>query len=334
MNRGLQGALSNDFHGVLRGDLAAAGLLLCAPDHASARRRALERGFDLWLRVRLIIGERCWRRAQKALRRPLQDDECGRVLGFGAALTEFATAPLASSQEIVELGALANFIVGIYDTHLDAWIEHRPLLDRAKLIRLFTVSRRLWSLGSPMRRVSAPERMFVALVSEFVRRLRAVAGPRACERDFDSILRAIVAMYDAQDACVRLRAKVPQRKLRDKGALPMVVMGAPAWLGAARADEASVAWHGRWLYDLGEFLALIDDSVDLYPDATAGEPNRIERILRRDHSPRRVKAIAAAIARRGAKLQSAWHARLPSQARHASAEILPMVVTSWLEGAT
>jgi hypothetical protein len=334
----LSRAFSQDFYGVLRSCLDAAGLLLHGVEYAMLREKAINRGLSLWATLRRTIGERNWQSAQNALPRQLTDPECGRVLGFGAALTSFAISPIIPQSDyamkVTVLGALTNFIVGIYDTHLDSASSEQPLLERSKLVRLlagFTKRTSFWSgfFSSPQ------ESVFSMLVCEFTRQLKdltpnGVQTPAICD-----IMSTVVAMYDAQHACNRLRLNVPTRDLKNKGALSMVVMGAPAWLVASETEQQQITRHRKWLYQLGDFLALIDDSVDLYLDVVSGEPNRIERILHRHPLTPNVRTIAQAIASRGAKVLDEWQGcHIGDRESQSDHEVLAMVVTSWIEGRT
>jgi squalene-hopene/tetraprenyl-beta-curcumene cyclase len=329
-------AFSQDFHGVLRARLHAAGLLLGDPTYTLLRRQAADLGGGLWSTLRAVIGERLWQRVQGALGRPLTDQECERVLGFGAMLTRFAVTPLAPSlpqaTAIDALGALTNFTVGVYDTHVDA-APGRPLLDRSSLIRRLSgpgmrTARDWWLLVT-----SPPQaRLFTVLVDEFLRRLAPLVGARPPARYRQDIAATIIAMYDAQHACHRLRLDVSARSLRDKGALPMVVMGAPAWLVTAQATELDIARHRRWLYRLGEFLALVDDSADLFADRLHGEPNRVARVLQRGARGLDAGAVAEAVASRGKRVLEYWYTSAASREPDSEARTLAMIVTSWLDG--
>jgi len=323
----VQKAFSQDFYGVLRSELDAAHLLMRGDEFRTLRQDAVNHGLTLWSALRSAIGERSWKRAQQALPKQLSELECGRVLGFGAALTRFAISTLALSPyhatKVAELGALTNFIVGVYDTHLDFSAGGRPLLDRSTLLRLLTSSRHTALDGWARLMASPQESVFLALVREFMRRLRQLAHCTAQTTAISDIMATIVTMYDAQHACNSLRLKVRTRDLQDKGALPIVVMGVPAWLVRSQVTQQQIVEHRRWLYRLGDFLTLIDASADLYSDSVNGQANRIERILERNSSRLTIRKIAEALATKGAAL-----ANEPG----CDPKLLAMVVTSWLEG--
>jgi hypothetical protein len=234
---------------------------------------------------------------------------------------------------IATLGALTNFIVGVYDLHLDGSAPGRRPIKRSELISLFDCSRRRSALdGWRALSMPPPERLFLSLVREFTRRLDDLVtenGRIEVKRD---IVTTVVKMYDAQHSCHKRRLDVPIRVLQNKGALPFVVMGAPAWFVTSQLYSSS-SWHLSWLYRLGDFFSLIDDTVDLYSDSVRCEPNRIERILRRNCGSANAESVANSIAFRGAKLYAEWMKR-GNQNQEFRGDISPlaMVVTSWMEG--
>ena len=115
-------------------------------------------------------------------------------------------------------------------------------------------------------------RAMTLLVARYQSALDAFATPEVAART-----RALVArMYRAQLDILREGPRASEQALRDKCALPFVVMALPAW-ARAKGDEAERDAHLAWVERFGDLLGLVDDAADLAEDEAAGAPNRVAR---------------------------------------------------------
>jgi len=246
---------------VLR-ELATAGL---APDPAR---------FD-YLAARLVLyGEREFRHLPSDVSAALRQRESAavRMLGFGYVLTEFAAAPVTVPPDarVPALGALANLIVSLYDTELDAGAAPASIMSGGSVV--------------------------ARLVELYYSRLDILAragGPLEV-----LLRRAIDRMYHAERSTGR--GANSRAIWRRKSALPFVVMGLPVWFAHPAARTRSCHAHLAWLYRLGRFFGWIDDAADLEDDCTAGHLNYFAGAA--------PAGMASRIALEGARILAAWQA--------------------------
>lgn len=305
----------------LASELRTAGLIADPLRYRATCAAAFDRGDMQRARFGQRIDAALVCSLSEALHRPHLEGDVTRILGFGDALTRFAAAPVrldaAVEERVVELGALANLIVTMYDGCLDDASAAGDPLPRDALARA-------WSLEEATAdgSASAAQALLTRLVFEYRSRLIALGTGPAREL----VERAIARMYAAERAT--REGHNPAALLR-KNALPFVVMGFPAWVAGSRtADDGCIRWHLAWLYRLGSFIGWVDDIIDLSADRAAGHPNRVLDAFLADQ----VAGLPAAVAARGRRVMKEWCVRV-DRSRHSMAGILPTVVTSWFGGA-
>jgi hypothetical protein len=285
-------------------------------------------------RIRAMVGERTWREATRSLPRPLRNADCDRILGFGRLLTEFSAAPVGLSAgvevRVARLGALANFIVTVYDQFVDLGQETAAVLPRWVVEAAPTGSRPL-SLQFRARFGRPPVRFLTRLVVSYFGELRQLQGSQQKQQEVDELLQVILTMYEAEVATIHgAPDHASARVLRRKSTLPFIVMGLPAWSVAAVNDDVTYRWHLSWLGRLGSFVGWIDDVVDLDDDLRARHPNRAGIACER-RGPNADRALAAAIGERGRRLLDEWrvHVAFPSSLKKEVADALPITLYSW-----
>jgi len=140
-------------------------------------------------------------------------------------------------------------------------------------------------------------------------------------------------MYDEEGRTPRelrrLRGDAARQK---KTALPLVVLGLPAWLASPVCSPDCYARHRRWLYRIGKFIRWIDDAADLSSDESAGAPNLVRRALARAASAGTGAMLARMIARRGRCLLEEWWDQVlnTGDTSVADAAVLDSVLVAWL----
>ncbi len=327
------------FSELLRCELDTAGFIPDADAYAIARARAVSAGALLWERLLAAVGADCWSRAKERLTLSIADADCERMLGFGGALTDYAVAPLdvpaAQLSDVVDLGALTNFVVAVYDQFLDAGAADADVLPRTAVAQMLGTDAA--HLEPPRRQAvhgDAPQRLLLALVGEFHRRLRALRLPNDRTQLLEQIHRVILAMYDAEHPDAHVPAGVPIRHLWRRAALPFVVMGLPAWLTVPQLDRQLYGWHGRWLYRLGRFIGWVDDAVDLEDDRVTGQPNLVALALSSDEDLRAGHRLAQQITIGGVRVREEWRTRtsVGQATGPRQVDALSLAVCSWFGG--
>ena len=251
-------------------------------------------------------------------------DDLAWAAGYGAILTDHLVAPIALAdedrREAVELGALANVIVFLHDNLADGGTPAALLLPPAAL-RLARSSRgrallRAWAALAP-----APARVLALLVAEWHERLDAHAPPALAEETRAQVAR----MYAAQLAILREGPRASDKTLREKCALPFVVMALPAWARAKDQEEREK--HLAWVASVGELFGMVDDAVDVDEDAREGSPNLAARALREGAED----AWAQRAAELAREVRAAWRAPAGTRyAREVTEHAVAVCVASWL----
>jgi hypothetical protein len=308
-----------------------------ADAYVTARGIALSDGAARWTRVRQeAIDPASWQAANERLTRPLGEADCHRMLGFGAVLAEYMVAPVGLTEEqrglVVELGALTNFIVAVYDQFLDAGEEGVEVLPRSAVVSIFgDTEGRGPAVDGVRAETDGCASVMSSLIARYERELYALATREEREWLFRRLSRVVLAMYDAErnSGC-----QVEDRQLHAKGALPFLAMAAPAWLVTEQLSRNQFVGHQRWLYRLGQFIGWIDDAVDMVDDRASGQPNLVLRSLARQahgDSAQLTRQIAAL----GRSVRDQWQAWVAEGAPTAPREVdgLSLVVCSWFGGA-
>ena len=99
------------------------GLIPSAHVYQAQRADVTALGRTLSRALPARVGERAWANGLSATGRKSIGSDAIRILGFGASLTSFLTAGIAMDTnqraKVMELGALANLIVSLYDEFVD-----------------------------------------------------------------------------------------------------------------------------------------------------------------------------------------------------------------------
>lgn len=259
-----------------------------------------------------LLGARLWHRFKPEIRNELAATPAIRIMGVGYALTEFAISPVALSREaatcVSALGGLANLIVATFDEKIDDGIPSGNVLAPSALEDV-----------NPCRNV------IERLVKKYYEEMAVVT--RGAPEVRMLLQRAIRRMYDAEILTAQGGAGIAGHIWRRKSALPFVVMGFAAWgLASAQVQSRRMA-HLRWLYRLGELIGLVDDSVDLQSDQTAGRANRVAVLV----SERGLERPAERIAALATRVLSEWDGFVyRSRTKLLVRQTLPAVIWSCL----
>jgi hypothetical protein len=264
------------------------------------------------------VGQRVWANGLRATGRKSIASDAIRILGFGASLTQFLTEAVAMDAfqraRVIELGALANLIVSLYDEFVDRGYSPDILPKSALGLAMDARGRMLLRMTSWMR--SAPSRLSVALVSDYFENRERLTYARQRTDVWHALVRIIGRMYLAERATVGAARNPGKKQLRRKCALPIVLMGMTAWI-AANQEDARLSWrHLRWLYGVGLLLGYVDDAVDALEDHRCGRRNLLS--LR---DPARVSREVTRLARCAARPQGPG-----------TPQVLPVVIASWFGG--
>jgi len=202
-----------------------------------------------------------------------------RILGFGYMLTDYIISgiDLKNKNRIVvnELGALANFIVAIYDHFLDNQLitETNPI---RKLIGSITSSSSVFLEAVSEDNNTIEVQIFIKLITYYFHLLKLIEKPDQRNVIAKTLKKAILKMHHANDKLLfNSYSNVPIQLLFQKSILPFVIMGLPAWILCESFTEKNYLRHLRWMYQFGEFIALLDDATDMVEDMERGEPNLI-----------------------------------------------------------
>ena len=324
------------FRPTLWAELRRAGVLPDDARYDEGRRAVTRAGVQECAWLESAIGHRSWNRGLVALRRPEPQADCVRVLGFGRLLTEFLLTanPIERSarDDVIHLGALANFIVALFDHLADDSALGAHTLSPAALERACRGSRVHLRWHSCF---GVPEgRLIARLVLEYFRRLDRLPFARRNTGVRELVSRAILAMYAAELATLH-RSRPSRKVLRRKSALPLVVMALPAWLASERIDQSRLRRHVRYAYRLGEFIGAIDDAADADLDLAAGRPNRVLEALHARGPARDMISsnLARDIACEGVRLlEDRQSLAVDASDRGEARDALGLVVRSWLSG--
>ena len=323
------------FHVDLRHRLRAYGVIGDPGARADCARMALALGEAALREAEALAGARVLRRAFTAARGPDHRDNYRYVAGYGELMTLFLSAPVGLPPEaraqVARLGGLANLLVSYFDELVDGGWPRAKLLPRwALAIAPLRAGRTL--VGLLARIGPAPGRLSRRLVVEYFRRVTGLphAGRHAAVRK--DLRRMIGKMYLEEgrtpDEWRRLRGD-PARQ--QKTALPLAVLGLPAWLASADCPPGRYARHRRWLFKLGLFIRWIDDAADLALDARNGSANLVRRALAGHAEGRRPEDLADRIARRGRWLLEEWRDQMaPATPAPEPGGVLSASLVAWL----
>lgn len=313
--------------------LIEARLIPKEEDYLRARRHVSTAGHVELERVIAIVGRQTLAEGIACLDRPRPKDDIVRVLGFGAALTDYAVTSLRipdlAREEVLHLGALANLIVTLFDQFVDNGYRRNTVLSPTILAlamsRPTRIAARLVAAISP-----AYRRMMVRLVCAYFDGLGKLPHATARPELLALIQRAIARMYRAESRTLEPHLPATVVDLRRKAALPFVVMGLPGWLVVESVPATTIYRHVGWLYRLGAFIGYVDDITDLSADERCERSNvvAIERRRRPD------AVLLRRLARLGQRVQNEWSLQVSGvqTVPPARRDALRTCVVSWLGG--
>ncbi len=217
---------------------------------------------------------------------------CIHHLGVGASFTEFLICGLPLDRglksELATLGGIAHAIFAVFDA----------LLDVSRCVPVLFGNNPQLSADSE---TCGKQQLVLDLVDLYFRKLDSLPATAPPVRRL--LEQAIQRLYKAE-----LRTADPNA-LRwstwwRKNALPIVIMGLPAWLHMRESYQSEFAGHVLWLGRVGEFLGWLDDAADYERDASAGSANWLR--LRHKSS---IDDCARRIAAKGRLVLNSWDSR-------------------------
>lgn len=284
---------------LLAAELAAAGL---APDSLTAKlvgARIVDRGEEEYRKLpESITAIGGWRRISM------------HHLGVGASLTDFLVSGVGMNPErraeVASLGGIAHLIYALFDHLLDV---------EGCVPNLFSTS----PATPPAQAVESKHLLVNQLVETYFKRL----GPAATGMERVRVLleKAIRRLHRAELQSARSPASFRQVWWR-KNALPLAVMGMPAWLREASRRYIGFTEHVQWLVRVGEFFGWLDDFSDYQRDLASGHLNR----LTLEHTVS-VEALARRVGSKARRILFLWDSRnCDSPAR----DTFRVLVWTWL----
>jgi len=262
----------------------------------------------------LFSGERQFEKLKKevcadiaAFRQPY-----ARALGTGSVFAEFAISgvPLGPDycEAVCALGGLIILIVSAFDVLLDAGGTAPDLLPPERRVGRAGDARN----GS----------VVAALLDVYFRRLDELPQTRPGVRAIvDSAIRR---MYLAELQSRRAGREIGRSAWWRKNALPIMVLGVPAWMAACSFEPRFFRRHLMWLGRVGEFFGWLDDCVDYEDDLAGGHANRIHVLLRMASTAQ----VARHIAWQGRRILFEWDSWNDSSSVR---DVLAVIVWAWIE---
>jgi hypothetical protein len=223
---------------------------------------------------------------------PKLQNACAYHLGVGASFTEFLLGgvPLKREfkSEIASLGAIAHTIFALFDALLDS-SQGVPVLfgDNPQIA------------SDPD--VRAKQELVIKLVDRYFKTVNVLSSGAPRVRSL--LESAIRRLYEAELQSAVAQPIRPTTWWR-KNALPIVVMGLPAWLSNCQGGKMTLPANLLWLGRVGEFLGWLDDFADYETDRASGQANRL--LLDRETS---IEERARKVAHKGRGVLLAWDAR-------------------------
>jgi len=203
---------------------------------------------------------------------------CVQSLGIGAALTEMAVSGVPLTAEalsaVTALGGLAILMGSALDSALDAGVQ---------VPALFPLNGDVEPAGC------AKPSLIRSAVNLYFRRLAAL--PQTRPQVIRVVEKSIERMYAAELESVA-GPNISRRSWYRKNALPIAILGIPAWMVADTCPDRHFRRHFSWLCRLGEFFGWLDDCVDYDEDRVNAHANRIDFRLQSMPQSRLVQTIA------------------------------------------
>jgi hypothetical protein len=214
---------------------------------------------------------------------------CAHHLGMGASLTEFLIGGVSPDRDFIaaaaSLGGIAHTIFAVFDALLD--VSHC-------VPQLFGGD----SVLASDPEIRSRQQLVIELVNLYF--LRLSLFPPDSLRVRALLDRAIRRLYDAELHSA-MPAEVCWKTWWRKNALPIIVMGLPAWLSIRPEGKIGFPQHLQWLGRVGEFLGWLDDFADYEQDCALGNANRL-----RLQDAISMEACARRVAAKGRRVLSFW----------------------------
>jgi hypothetical protein len=238
--------------------------------------------------VRTRLTAEVWARGNREFERLQQEigidithfkKPCIQSLGIGAAFTEMAVSGVPLTAEglsaVTALGGLAVLMVSAFDSALDAGVQ---------IPALFPLDGDVECAGCAQRKPS----LIRSAVNLYFRRLAALPQTRPQVRRV--VEKCIERMYAAELESVA-GPKISRQSWYRKNALPIAILGIPAWMVADACPDEHFRRHLSWLCRLGEFFGWLDDCIDYDEDLANAHANRIDFRLQSMPQSRLVRTI-------------------------------------------
>lgn len=252
------------------------------PDYRNTEVTVMRAGWKEWFRLSGSLGYwKLWRGIW-AIQLPNSYLGAVRLLGWGYALTNYFVAPIPIPKEekekIFRIGALANFIVNIYDFLADHHPNPNKHFSKDMLEQILSLEKTTLPDVT-----SRTEKLIYELCQEYIQELSSYNENKQHTHVIKIIKHAIQRMFQAENESIQKRqssiVNPVNRELIIKDAYPFIIMGLAGWLTIHEIDPKFFFWHLRWLYKVGAFYGRLDDAVDLERDILAGHPNLYSDLL-------------------------------------------------------
>ena len=278
-------------------------------------------GVTIDLDVRARLTAKVWARGNKEFERLQQEigidithfkKPCIQSLGIGAAVTEMAVSGVPLTAEglsaVTALGGLAVLMGSALDSALDAGVQ---------IPALFPLDGDVECAGCAQRKPS----LIRSAVNLYFRRLAALPQTRPQVRRV--IEKSIERMYAAELESVA-GPKISRQSWYRKNALPIAILGIPAWMVADACPDGHFRRHLAWLCRLGEFFGWLDDCIVYDADLANGHANRIDFRLQSMPQSRLVRIIAG----QAKRILSQWNVVDPASPAR---DYFAVIVWGWID---
>jgi hypothetical protein len=271
--------------------------------------------------VREDVRAQVWARGNQEFKR-LQEEigiditpfkgPCIQGLGVGITLTEMVLLGIPLTPEelssVTALGGLAILMVSAFDSALDAGV---------RIPQLFPLDRGV-EYAEHCRREPPLIRSAVEL---YFKRLAAFPQTRPHVRRL--IEKAINRMYTAELQS-GVGPGISRQSWWRKNALPIAILGIPAWMVSEVYSPDQLQRHLAWLCRMGEFFGWLDDCVDYDDDLANAHANRLGCRLQTMSQSRLVSNIGE----QARRILSRWES-INSASR--AQEYFAVIVWDWME---
>lgn len=308
---------------------SSSGLFLSDASYSEVWQQIYQSGPVYQEQLKQISGRKTWDRVFYSDTNRIREQDRIRILGFGAAITEYMIAgfnlPKAERTTLVRLGTLANFIVTFFDNCLDTGHPRQPLLPQPSKL----INNKLSALDFLFRALVNPKvKLINRLVRCYLQTIKNLPYARHRPQLVELAHRAIELMYEAElQTVMRKDSKISLRMMRRKSALPFVIMALPVWLSVKEIDKPAFITHLRWSYRFGYFFCLLDDAVDLFDDINNNHPNYFLFDKKWLESP---ELIVKCVIDQGVRVKKNWHKETRAVDVSATELVFPALIRSWL----